>query len=43
MTVTWHSYQLDPTIPERYDGSELDYLAKVKRMDPPRFAGCSTT
>ena len=34
VTVTWHSYQLDPTIPERYDGSELDYLAKVKQMDP---------
>lgn len=32
--VTWHSYQLDPTLPEHYDGSELDYLATVKRMDP---------
>lgn len=34
VTVTWHSYQLDPTIPEHYDGSELDYLATVKQMDP---------
>ncbi len=32
--VTWHSYQLDPSIPERYDGTELDYLAKRKGMDP---------
>jgi predicted DsbA family dithiol-disulfide isomerase len=39
VTVTWHSYQLDPTIPERYDGSELDYLAKVKRMDPAQVRG----
>lgn len=31
--VTWHSYQLDPTIPEHYDGTEVDYLANVKRMD----------
>lgn len=39
VTVTWHSYQLDPTIPEHYDGSELDYLAKVKRMDPAQVRG----
>lgn len=39
VTVTWHSYQLDPTIPERYDGSELDYLAKVKRMVPAQVRG----
>jgi len=30
--VTWHSYQLDPTIPTHYDGTEVDYLANVKRM-----------
>ncbi len=33
VNVRWHSYQLDPTLPEHYDGSELDYLATVKRMD----------
>jgi predicted DsbA family dithiol-disulfide isomerase len=33
VTVTWHSYQLDPTIPDHYDGGEMDYLATVKRMD----------
>jgi len=30
--VTWHSYQLDPTLPEHYDGTELDYLATRKGM-----------
>ncbi|WOQ17723.1 DsbA family oxidoreductase [Raineyella sp. W15-4] len=30
--VTWRSYQLDPDLPERYDGSEAEYLAEVKRM-----------
>ena len=28
--VTWHSYQLDPSLPEHYDGTELDYLATRK-------------
>src|SRR5699024_10979261 len=30
--VTWHSYQLDPTLPERYDGTETEYLASRKGM-----------
>lgn len=30
--VTWHSYQLDPTLPERYDGTEVDYLVQSKGM-----------
>lgn len=30
--ITWHSYQLDPTLPEHYDGSEIDYLAARKGM-----------
>ncbi|WOP18991.1 DsbA family oxidoreductase [Raineyella sp. LH-20] len=30
--VTWRSYQLDPDLPERYDGSEAEYLADVKGM-----------
>lgn len=30
--VVWHSYQLDPTLPERFDGSEVDYLVESKGM-----------
>lgn len=30
--VTWRSYQLDPTLPEHYDGSEVDYLVSAKGM-----------
>lgn len=30
--VTWRSYQLDPSLPERYDGTEAQYLAAVKGM-----------
>ncbi|MDQ0661671.1 putative DsbA family dithiol-disulfide isomerase [Arthrobacter ulcerisalmonis] len=30
--VTWRSYQLDPTLPERYDGTELEYLSTRKGM-----------
>ncbi|SDR75603.1 DsbA family oxidoreductase [Agrococcus carbonis] len=30
--VTWHSFQLDPSLPEHYDGTEVDYLANVKGM-----------
>ncbi|MEZ5086620.1 MAG: DsbA family oxidoreductase [Tessaracoccus sp.] len=32
--VTWRSYQLDPTLPESYDGSEVDYLVAAKGMAP---------
>ena len=28
--VTLHSFQLDPTLPESYDGTEVDYLAARK-------------
>lgn len=28
--VTWRSYQLDPSLPERYDGNEAEYLAFAK-------------
>jgi predicted DsbA family dithiol-disulfide isomerase len=34
--VVWHSYQLDPGLPEHYDGSEIDYLVGSKGM--PRDA-----
>lgn len=30
--VTLHSFQLDPTLPESYEGTETDYLAKAKRL-----------
>ncbi len=30
--MTWRSYQLDPTLPEHYDGSEVDYLVSSKGM-----------
>ena len=30
--VTWRSYQLDPTLPDHYDGTELEYLSSRKGM-----------
>jgi predicted DsbA family dithiol-disulfide isomerase len=30
--VHWRSYQLDPSLPEHYDGTELDYLSTRKGM-----------
>lgn len=30
--VTWHSYQLDPGLPEHFDGSEAEYLSRSKGM-----------
>ncbi|MFW6597037.1 DsbA family oxidoreductase [Propionibacteriaceae bacterium Y2011] len=32
VNVTWHSYQLDPSLPEHYDGTEVDYLSSRKGM-----------
>lgn len=32
--VTWRSFQLDPTLPEHYDGSELRYLSTRKGLAP---------
>ncbi|MHA7303770.1 DsbA family oxidoreductase [Arthrobacter sp. TMN-49] len=37
--VQWRSYQLDPTIPEHYDGTELSYLSERKGMDPAQVSG----
>ena len=37
--VRWRSYQLDPTLPERFEGSEVEYLSKVKGMDPTQVSG----
>ena len=30
--VEWRSYQLDPTLPEHYDGTETEYLSEIKGM-----------
>lgn len=30
--VTLHSFQLDPTLPESYDGTESQYLSQAKRL-----------
>ena len=30
--VTWRSYQLDPSLPEHYDGTETEYLATRKGL-----------
>lgn len=32
VSVTWHSYLLDPNLPEQFEGSELEYLSQVKGM-----------
>src|SRR4051794_2069820 len=30
--VHWRSYQLDPTLPEHYDGTETEYLSQMKGL-----------
>jgi len=37
--VQWRSFQLDPSLPEHYDGTELDYLSTRKGMAPDQVAG----
>ena len=32
VSVVWHSYQLDPSLPEHYDGTEAEYLSSRKGM-----------
>ena len=34
--VEWRSYQLDPTLPEHYDGTETEYLSRIKGMPQVR-------
>jgi len=36
--VKWRSYQLDPTLPEHYDGTELEYLSTRKGLAPQQVA-----
>ena len=37
--VSWRSYQLDPSLPEHYDGTEVQYLSERKGIDPAQLAG----
>jgi predicted DsbA family dithiol-disulfide isomerase len=30
--VEWRSYQLDPTLPDHYEGTETEYLSRIKGM-----------
>lgn len=32
LTIVWHSYQLDPSLPERYEGTQVEYLSARKGM-----------
>lgn len=32
VNVTWHSFQLDPNLPEHFDGTEAEYLSARKGM-----------
>ncbi|WP_229741577.1 DsbA family oxidoreductase [Kocuria dechangensis] len=34
VSVTYRSFQLDPSLPESWNGRETDYLAQVKGLDP---------
>jgi predicted DsbA family dithiol-disulfide isomerase len=36
--VQWRSYQLDPGLPEHYDGTELDYLSTRKGLAPQQVS-----
>ena len=36
--VQWRSYQLDPSLPEHYDGTALDYLSTRKGMAPAQVS-----
>ena len=37
--VSWRSYQLDPSLPEVFDGTEVEYLSERKGIDPAQLAG----
>ncbi|WP_166970932.1 DsbA family oxidoreductase [Brevibacterium atlanticum] len=32
--VSWRSFQLDPSLPEHFDGTETEYLSQMKGMPP---------
>lgn len=37
--VNWHAFQLDPSLPEHFEGSELQYLSQIKGMGTEQVAG----
>lgn len=37
--VTWRSYQLDPSVPDHYDGGELEYLSSRKGLPADQVVG----
>ncbi|MCC9146774.1 MULTISPECIES: DsbA family oxidoreductase [unclassified Arthrobacter] len=37
--VRWHSFQLDPSLPQHFDGTEVQYLSERKGIDPQQLAG----
>lgn len=37
--VRWRSFQLDPTLPDHYEGTEVQYLSERKGIDPAQLAG----
>ena len=37
--VKWHAFQLDPSLPDHYEGSEVDYLVEAKGMPAEQVAG----
>ena len=37
--VRWRSFQLDPSLPEHFDGTEVEYLSERKGIDPAQLAG----
>ncbi|MCQ1951291.1 DsbA family oxidoreductase [Arthrobacter sp. zg-Y859] len=37
--VHWHSFQLDPSLPDHFDGTEVEYLSERKGIDPEQLAG----
>ncbi|MDM7991583.1 DsbA family oxidoreductase [Arthrobacter sp. zg-Y877] len=36
--VRWHSFQLDPSLPEHFEGTEVEYLSERKGIDPQQLA-----
>ena len=37
--VRWRSFQLDPSLPDHFDGTEVEYLSERKGIDPAQLAG----
>lgn len=38
VTTSWHSFQLDPSLPAHYDGTEIEYLSERKGMPADRVS-----